>query len=77
MHGPKTLPGNYSNYNDLQRLSDVVRFSWDWTISSNKLNHFYSGGNNWRENHDPPQATIKSGTSWKDKVCLGNVPDCD
>jgi hypothetical protein len=75
--GPATLPGNYTNYNDLQRNSDVFRMSWDWTLSPTKLNHFYAGGNNWRENHDPPQATIKSGTSWKDKVCLGNVPDCD
>jgi hypothetical protein len=76
-NGPSTLPGLFTNYNDTQRNSDVVRFSWDWTLSANKLNHFYAGGNNWRENHDPPQATIKSGTSWKDKVCLGNVPDCD
>lgn len=76
-NGPATLPGLYTNYNDTQRNSDVVRFSWDWTFSPTKLNHFYAGGNNWRENHDPPQATIKSGTSWKDKVCLGNVPDCD
>lgn len=75
-NGPATLPGLYTNFNDTQRHSDVVRFSWDWTFSPTKLNHFYAGGNNWRENHDPPQATIKSGTNWKDKVCLGNVPDC-
>ncbi len=74
--GSATLPGNYSNYNDTQRNSDVVRFSWDWTLSPTKLNHFYAGGNNWRENHDPPQATIKSGVDWKGKVCLANVPDC-
>jgi hypothetical protein len=75
--GPATLPGLYTNYNDSQRNSDVVRWSWDWTLSATKLNHFYAGGNNWRENHDPPQATIKSGAHWKDKVCLANVPDCD
>ena len=75
-NGPPTLPGNYTNYNDTQQASDVVRFSWDWTLSPTKLNHFYSGGNNWRQNHDPPQATIKSGINWKDKVCLANVPDC-
>ncbi len=75
--GPSTLPGLYSNYNDLRRFSDVVRFSWDWTLSPTKLNHFYAGGNNWRENHDPPQATGVSGIHWKDKVCLANVPDCD
>jgi hypothetical protein len=76
-NGPRTLPGNYSNYNDLQRNSDVYRFSWDRTIRPNLLNRFYAGGNNWQENHDPIQATVKSGINWKDKVCLPNVPDCD
>ena len=23
------------------------------------FNHFYGGGNNWKENHDPPQATVE------------------
>jgi hypothetical protein len=41
------------------------------------FNHFYGGGNNWKENHDPPQATVVSGLHWKDKICVGNVPDCD
>ena len=74
--GPPTLPGLYSNYNDTRQASDVIRLSWDWTLGPTKLNHFYSGGNNWRQNHDPIQATVVSGTNWKDKVCLGNVPDC-
>ena len=56
------------------RNSDVVRWSWDWTLSPTRLNHFYAGGNNWRENHDPPQSTIKSGAHWKDKVCLATFP---
>src|SRR5947208_4715494 len=43
--GPLTLPGLYSNNNDLQQATDVVRFSWDWSLSPNKLNHFYAGGN--------------------------------
>jgi outer membrane receptor protein involved in Fe transport len=75
--GPPTLPGLYSTYNDLTQASDVVRFSWDWTFGPTKLNHFYAGGNNWRQGHDPLQATVKSGIHWKDKVCLQNVPDCD
>ncbi len=29
--GPPTLPGLYSNYNDLVQETDVVRFSWIWT----------------------------------------------
>ena len=72
--GPSTLPGLYSNYNDQRQLSDVVRFSWDWTFGPTKFNHFYAGGNNWRQLHDPIQAGIGN---WKDKFCLGNVPDCN
>jgi hypothetical protein len=72
--GPPTLPGLYSNYNDLVQATDVIRFSWDWSLAPNKLNHFYAGGNNWRQDHKPPQEYIGS---WKDKFCLGNVPDCN
>lgn len=76
-NGPNTLPGYYTSYNDTTRHSDVYRLSWDHNFSPTLLNHFYAGGNNWRENHDPPTATIRSGINWKDKVCLPNVPDCD
>jgi Carboxypeptidase regulatory-like domain len=72
--GPSTLPGLYTNYNDLRQDSDVVRFSWDHTFSPTKFNHFYAGGNNWRQNHNPPQEYIGN---WKDKLCLPNVPDCN
>jgi Carboxypeptidase regulatory-like domain/TonB dependent receptor len=72
--GPATLPGNYSNYNDLHQDSDVLRFSWDWTFSPTKFNHFYAGGNNWRQNHNPPQEYIGN---WQNKFCLGNVPNCN
>lgn len=72
--GPPTLPGLYSNYNDLRQNSDVVRFSWDWTLSPTKFNHFYAGGNNWRQDHKPPQEYIGN---WKSKFCLTNVPDCN
>ncbi len=74
--GPPTLPGLYSNYNDTRQASDVARLSWDWTVGPTKFNHFFAGGNNWRQAHDPLQATAVSGINWKDKVCLGNVPDC-
>ena len=72
--GPATLPGLYSNYNDLRQNTDVLRFSWDWAFGPTKFNHFYAGGNNWRQDHKPPQEYIGN---WKDKFCLGNVPDCD
>jgi len=72
--GPATLPAFYTTYNDLTQYSDVVRFSWDWTFGATKFNHFYAGGNNWRQNHNPPQEYLGG---WKSKFCLANVPDCD
>lgn len=76
-NGPSGLPGFFVNYNDLRRNSDVFRGSWDYVFSPTIFNHFYGGGNNWKENHDPPQATVVSGIHWKDKICIANVPDCD
>jgi hypothetical protein len=76
-NGVADLPGFFVNYNDTTRNSDVFRGSWDYSITPTIFNHFYGGGNNWKENHDPPQATIRSGISWKDKICIVNVPDCD
>lgn len=75
--GVADLPGNFVNYNDTTRNSDVFRGSWDYSFSPTVFNHFYGGGNNWKENHDPPQATVRSGINWKDKVCIVNVPDCN
>ncbi len=72
--GPATLPGLYSNYNDLHQSSDVLRFSWDWTFGPTKFNHFYAGGNNWRQDHKSPQEYIGN---WQSKFCLGNVPNCN
>ncbi len=72
--GPPTLPGLYTNYNDLIQASDVLRFSWDWTFTPTKLNHFYAGGNNWTQDHKPPQEYIGN---WQSKFCLGNVPNCN
>lgn len=72
--GPPTLPGLYTNYNDLLQWSYVARMSWDWTISPNKLNHFYAGGNDWNQDHKPPQEYLGN---WQNKFCLGNVPNCN
>jgi hypothetical protein len=72
--GPATLPYLYTNYNDLTQYSDVFRMSWDHTFGPSKFNHFYAGGNNWRQNHDSPQEYIGN---WKNKLCLPNVPDCN
>jgi hypothetical protein len=72
--GPPTLPGLYSNYNDLIQYSDVIRFSWTWTLSPTKINYFYAGGNNWRQDHKPPQEYIGN---WQGKFCLTDVPNCN
>lgn len=72
--GPPTLPGLYSNYNDLIQYSDVLRFSWTWTLSPTKINYFYAGGNNWRQDHKPPQEYIGN---WQGKFCLTDVPNCN
>jgi carboxypeptidase family protein len=72
--GPPTLPGLYSNYNDLVQETDVIRFSWIWTISPTKINNFYAGGNDWRQDHKPPQEYIGN---WQNKFCLTNVPNCN
>ena len=72
--GPPTLPGLYSNYNDLTQWSYVIRMSWDWNFSPTKLNHFYAGGNDWNQDHKPPQEYIGN---WQNKFCLGNVPNCN
>ena len=76
-NGPNTLPGLFTDYNDTVRNSDVFRGSWDYAFSPTVFNHFYGGGNNWKETHDPPQATVRSGVNWKDRFCLGEVPDCN
>ena len=76
-NGAPGLPGLFVNYNDARFNSDVFRGTWDYAIRPTVFNHFYGGGNNWKEDHNPPQATSNSGIHWKDRVCVGNVPNCD
>ncbi|MEO8595114.1 MAG: carboxypeptidase-like regulatory domain-containing protein [Candidatus Solibacter sp.] len=75
--GAPGLPGFFVNYNDASYRSDVFRGTWDYSFSPSIFNHFYGGGNNWKEDHNPPQSTANSGIHWKDKVCVLNMPDCD
>jgi hypothetical protein len=72
--GPVGLPGflNGNNYNNT--LAKQYRLSWDWTISPNKFNRFFAGGNDWKEIN---RALAVGAKNWKDIVCLGNVPDCN
>src|SRR5579885_27042 len=73
-NGPATLPGYYTTYNDAGDFSDVFRMSWDHTFRPNLLNHFYAGGNNWREDHKSPNNYL---APWGNKFCMPNVPICD
>jgi hypothetical protein len=72
--GPPTLPGLYSNYNDLVQSTYVLRFSWVWTMTPSVINNFYAGGNDWRQDHKPPQEYIGN---WQNKFCMINVPNCN
>ena len=38
------------------------------------MNHFYAGGNDWNQDHKPPQEYIGN---WQSKFCLPNVPNCN
>lgn len=72
--GPVGLPGFLNGGNFNNTISRQYRMSWDWTISANKINRFYAGGNDWREIN---RALAVGAKAWKDTVCLGNVPDCN
>lgn len=72
--GPVGLPGFLNNGNFNNTISRQYRLSWDWTISANKINRFYAGGNDWREIN---RALAVGAKPWKDTVCLANVPDCN
>jgi hypothetical protein len=72
--GVPRLPGNYSDYNDLDRRSKVYRATWDHNFSPTFLNQFRGGGNDWREVHNSVQELTGN---WKDKFCIGNAPDCN
>jgi len=73
-NGPPRLPGNYQDYNDLTRTSQVYRFTWDHNFSPTFINQFRGGGNNWHEVHNSKQELTGN---WKDKFCIGNAPDCN
>ena len=72
--GPVGLPGFLNGGNFNNTISRQYRMSWDWTISPNKINRFYAGGNDWREIN---RAIAVGAKPWKDVVCLANVPDCN
>jgi hypothetical protein len=53
--------------------TEAFRFTHDWTITPRMVNHFTVGGNQFYK----VSASANAGKSWKDKICMKNVPDCD
>ncbi len=68
--GPPTLPGLYSNYNDLIQGTDVFRFSWDWAFTPDPAESISTpAAADWNQDHKPPQEYIGN---WQNKFCLGD-----
>ena len=53
--------------------TEAFRMTHDWTITSRMVNHFAIGGNQFYK----VSASANAGQSWKGKLCMKNVPDCD
>jgi hypothetical protein len=70
--GPPGLPGIINGENLNSTISDVYRFSHDWTVSANKLNRFYAGANNWRETN---KALAAESQDWTSQYGMRNVPN--
>ncbi len=51
----------------------AFRSSWDWTVNPAMLNILSIGVNSF----DKTSASPNVGGNWKDRLCLGNVPDCN
>ena len=53
--------------------TEAFRMTHDWTITSRMVNHLAVGGNQFYK----VSASDNAGKSWKGKICMKNVPDCD
>lgn len=51
----------------------AFRGSWDWTVNPRMLNLLSIGLNSFDKTSGSPNV----GRGWRDRVCLGNVPDCN
>jgi hypothetical protein len=71
--GPPGLPGPLWNGQIQAWDTEAYRFSHDWTISPNMVNHFSFAFNSFRK--DSYSGNV--GGNWKDKVCMKNVIDCN
>lgn len=72
-NGPPGLPTPLWNGQINDYPARALRGSHDWTITPRMLNLFSFGLNSF----DKVSSSPNVGGNWKDKVCLGNVPDCN
>jgi hypothetical protein len=53
--------------------TEAYRMTHDWTLTPRMVSHFAIGGNQFYK----VSASDNAGKSWKGKICMKNVPDCD
>jgi hypothetical protein len=71
--GASGIPGILNPFQVSSDTSPVYRISWDRTLSPRLHNRFYMGVNRFRDSNYP----LSQGGNWKDKICIGNTPDCN
>ena len=71
--GPPGLPVPLWNGAVSAWDTEAFRWSHDWTISPNMINHFSFSFNRFAKDSYSPNV----GGNWKDKVCIKNVIDCN
>jgi hypothetical protein len=64
------IPGNAStSWNEQAVYGTMIRFGYDWSITSNLLNHFAAGYNNFDNDH----RSLSTGQNWPSKIGLAGV----
>jgi len=64
------VPGDAStSWNEQAVYGTMIRFGYDWTITSNLLNHFAAGYNNFDNDH----RSLSTGQNWPTKIGLTGV----
>lgn len=71
--GPPGLPLPLWNGQVQLFPTRAFRGSWDWTMNPRMLNLLSIGLNSFDKTSTSPNV----GRGWRDRVCLGNVPDCN
>lgn len=71
--GPPGLPTPLWNGAVAAWDTEAFRWSHDWTVSPNMINHFSFSFNRFIKDSYSPNV----GGNWKDKICIKNVIDCN